>query len=133
VHGELFLCNTVARLATQPTLPFYRAVLHPNSHGRYQFLTSASLPVGVCLQDLQGLDIDLPSIVPRTFPLIAPWDTIHPACDLLLSRYARGMPPAVAYCRYFPELLSEYLYHTAVYTDGSFLQGSAGSVSVCKG
>jgi ribonuclease HI len=37
---------------------------------------------------------------------------------------------ALAYCRHFAELLSHYLDHTAVYTDGSFLQGSTGSASV---
>jgi hypothetical protein len=39
----------------------------------------------------------------------------------------RGATSALSYRRYFPELLSAYPDHTAVYTDGSFVHESTGS------
>jgi hypothetical protein len=113
-----FLCIYVARLATQPMSSSYRAVFHPTSHDRHRFLTSAPRPVGVCLQDLlQRLGIMLSHIIPRTLPLFPPWDVTQPYCELRLSRYTRGVTPALMYCRYSAELLSYYPGHTAVYTD----------------
>jgi hypothetical protein len=90
--------------------------------------------VDVRLQDtVQWLRIKLPHFISYRLPPVPPWDIAHPTCDLRLNRYARGATPVVTYRRYISELLSHFPDHTAVYTDGSFLQELAGSTFVYSG
>jgi hypothetical protein len=87
--------------------------------------------VGVRFHDL--LQPRLPHFIPVTLPPVPPWDVPHPTCDLRLTRCSPGATSTLTCRRYFPELLSHYPGHTAVYTDGSFLHGSARRSFVHKG
>jgi ribonuclease HI len=134
VRRKLLLCSYVARLTTQPAHPTHRAAFRPSFHCRYDFLTSAPRHVGVRLQDLlQRLGIQLPHFIPHRLSPVPAWKSPQPVCDLRLARYAGGATSALTYRRHFAELLSHYPDHTAVYTHGSFLQGSARSAFVYNG
>jgi hypothetical protein len=129
VRRNLLLYNYVARLTTQPAHTTHRAVFRPSFRCRCFFLTSAARPEGVRLQALlQRLGIQLPHFIPHRLPPVP-----HPARDVRLTRHARGATSALTYRRYFAELLSHYPARTAVYTDRSFLQSSAGSAFVYNG
>lgn len=73
-----------------------------------------------------------PLLPPADFRLFQPGMsyTLPMICDLLVRS---RMPPAFVYRRYFAELLPEYPDHSAVYSDGSFLKGSASSAFVFNG
>jgi hypothetical protein len=120
---NLLLCNYVAKLATKPKHPTHASAFHPTSCDRYEFLTWDPRPVGVRLQNLlQRLGIKLPHTIRRRVPKVALWHVVHRACDLRLTRCTRGIASALAYRRYFAELLSAYPDHTVVCSDGSFIQ-----------
>jgi hypothetical protein len=92
--------------------------------------TSYPGPVDVRLQDLlQRSGTKLPHIIPIRFPKFAACHIIHPTCDLRLTRCAATH----TYRLYSPELLSAYPDHSAVYSYGSFIQGSTGSAFTYNG
>lgn len=86
VHRNHHLWNNVKRTATKPKHCTCTAVFYSTSCDRYEFLTSAPWPVGVCLQHLQQLDIQLPHIISVRLPF---WVIIYLISDLQLTWYAR--------------------------------------------
>jgi hypothetical protein len=118
---NLLLCCYTVRLAALPHHPLHGAVFQPTFCSRYELNTAVSRPVGVHFcQLLQWLNIFLPYIIPHRHSQIPPWQIICPSFILRLIRHGRSTSVLV-YCQCFTKLLSAYLDHTVVFTDGSFV------------
>jgi hypothetical protein len=124
------LWNYVESLTKRPTEPSYKVLLHLSFRDWCHFLTSAPPTEGARLQNLlPWLGIQLPHIIPHTLPPFKPRDIIHPTCYLGLNQISSRHNVSshiLSACRSTARRIGRY-------SDGLFLQASAGSAFVYDG